>query len=245
MDLGTEFAMRVDAGGTGEVHVLDGEVSLRRGRGEEDRLLKHGEAIRYSESGELSRFKYDGESFVDATRLRELDRSSCAAGRKQWSAQSERWANDPAILLYYNFENQQDTDRRLRMRSPWHPRHPKERSSAAAGRKEDLEGKKALEFKRTSDRVRVDLQGQFQSLSLVMWLRIEGLDSVVQLPPSFRWIRPGESPHWQLTREGRLKFSVSGGGSYPSAPIFKPSDLGRWVQLATVYDHEARKVYHY
>ena len=244
VDLGTEFAMRVGDGGTGEVHVLDGKVSVRRIHGDEERLLKHGQAIHFTDSGELAGFAYDGSSFVGATRLGELDRSSRSAARKLWLEHSARWANDPAIALYYNFENQQGTDRRLRGAIANAPPSSDGAIIGCRWTEGRFEGKQALEFKRTSDRVRVNLEGEFHSISLVVWLRVEGLDkwySSLLLSDDFGTGKV----HWQLTQKGLLKFSVGGSGSFPSPQILKPSDLGRWVQLATVYDDEAKEIRHY
>ncbi len=57
IDLGTEFAVKVDAGGATEVHVLDGEVSYRelQQKPEQVHMMHAGEAIASSTDGRPSR----------------------------------------------------------------------------------------------------------------------------------------------------------------------------------------------
>jgi len=54
VDLGTEFAVKVDSGGATEVHVLDGKVSYRGLHATEElaRILRAGEGVSINESGQ-------------------------------------------------------------------------------------------------------------------------------------------------------------------------------------------------
>lgn len=243
VDLGTEFALRMDEHGAGEVHVLDGEVSLRRGTGRGERLLKEGEAVRFAGKGEPVETPVDRTSFVDLHRLRELNETSRVAAYARWRAHRDRWASDPSLAIYFDFERQSAPDRRLK-------------SAIGDGAAPDgaivgcrwtegrFEGKGALEFKRTSDRVRVTTTGEFAAMSLVAWLRMEGFDRWYSSLLMADGYEKGKV-HWQLTQEGRLKFSVGGERGYATGTILKPDDLGRWVHLATVYDPHAKQVRHF
>jgi len=136
-------------------------------------------------------------------------------------------------------------------------------------------GKTALEFKRTSDRVRVNIPGQFDQLSFATWVRIEGLNNwFSSLILSDDW-DPGEA-HWQLTMHGEIELAVcetiealhdgesspapnlerqespqdhtvwrAKGSDYRTSPILGPSYLGQWVHIATVYDKDHNFVAHY
>lgn len=250
VDLGTEFAMRVDEKGAGEVHVIQGEVSVRRPLAEEAKRLKHGEAVRFSGKGELADLAADGDSFVDVKGLRMLEDSGRAERYKEWLAHRGKWASDPALLLYYDFERGPGSDRRLASAIAGAPKSADGAIVGCRWTEGRFVGKGALEFKRTSDRVRVDLPGEFASLTLTAWLRVEGFEqwySSLLLADGYEF---GEV-HWQLAPNGKLKLSVSGGGDPNRHRVFysdwtlKPQDLGRWMHFATVYDHEARRVRHY
>lgn len=245
VDLGTEFAMRVEEAGAGEVHVLNGEVSIQRvAKPDPPRRLEKGGAVSFTSAGLLSDLPVAPESFVGSARLDELDRSNRAATYLRWLKHSQTWAKDPAMALYFDFENQQNSDRRLVSAIAQAPATAEGAIVGCRWIEGRFEGKGALEFKRTSDQVRVHLPGEFPSLSLVVWLRIEGFDqwySSLLLADAYD---AGEV-HWQITREGLLKLSANGWPGYASPPILKPQDLGRWVQLATVFDGQAQEVRHY
>ena len=56
--------------------------------------------------------------------------------------------------------------------------------------------------------------------------------------------------HWQLTGKGEIYLGVrlpqSGvGDGHGSPPVLGPDDLGRWIQLVTVYDKSTNMVSHY
>jgi Concanavalin A-like lectin/glucanases superfamily len=107
----------------------------------------------------------------------------------------------------------------------------------------------ALEFKRTSDRVRINVPGEFDRLSLAAWVRMEGLNfwlSALMLTDGWDL---GEV-HWQITADGELLLGVSlpdthDGDGHRSPPVLGPQDLGRWVHLATVYDKQTNLITHY
>jgi hypothetical protein len=109
--------------------------------------------------------------------------------------------------------------------------------------------KSALEFKRTSDRVRINVPGEFDRLSLTAWVRMEGLNfwlSALMLTDGWDL---GEV-HWQITANGELLLGVSlpdthDGDGHRSPPVLGPKDLGRWVHLATVYDKRTNLIVHY
>ena len=70
-----------------------------------------------------------------------------------------------------------------------------------------------LEFRSTSDRVRVRVDGEFASMSLFVSLRVGGFDRRY----SSLILADGYSRgkvHWQLTDTGSLRFSVGGSGAH-------------------------------
>jgi hypothetical protein len=116
----------------------------------------------------------------------------------------------------------------------------------AAGR---WPGKQGLEFKRVSDRVRLHVPGEFESLTLMAWVRVDAL------PNRFHSLFMTDSweeaaPHWHISDAGKLELGVQGPGRrngthYYSPRVFTPDRLGQWTHLAVVYDREAGQVTHY
>src|SRR5262249_45749371 len=133
----------------------------------------------------------------------------------------------------------------------------------ANGRKEPLDGtivgcawvdgrwpgKPALEFKRFIDRVRLHVPGEFDALTLVAWVRIDGLPNLNDsLFMADGW-EPG-APHWQLRDDGTLILGVQSrpkgrGAHYHAQQAITPARFGQWTQLTVVYDRAAGQVSHY
>ena len=56
--------------------------------------------------------------------------------------------------------------------------------------------------------------------------------------------------HWQITREGKVRFGIAGSGKEhhtdnDSPVLFTPERFGRWIHLAVVFDPTRREVRHY
>ena len=98
------------------------------------------------------------------------------------------------------------------------------------------------------------LPGEQRSLSFVCWARIDSLDRQYNSLFLTDGHEIGE-PHWQIMRDGRLFFSVKKrepqGKNRPdkhiyfSPPIWNPTLSGRWMQICTTYDVDAKIVTHY
>ena len=110
-------------------------------------------------------------------------------------------------------------------------------------------GRQALEFNRVSDRVRLDIPGEFESITLATWVRFDGLPNKNNsLLMADGW-EPGEF-HWQVGNDGTAILGVqsspkSRGAHYHGYAAVTPGRFGRWMHLAVVYDGEARVVRHF
>ncbi|MGL4513851.1 MAG: LamG-like jellyroll fold domain-containing protein [Lacipirellulaceae bacterium] len=254
VDLGTEFAVNV-ANGETEIHVLDGEVRVedaleppRTGPAPQSTVLTLGMGLRRSFDGALGPIQADPVSFVGSRRLMELSSSDSATRRDEWLRRSAATAQDPHTIFYYGFDGQDAWDRVLLDSS-----QPDDANldGAIVGCRW-VEGrwpwKRGLEFKRTNDRVRLNVAGEYKSVTYSCWVRIDGFD---------RWLsslvltdgHDAGEPHWQFTETGQLLLGVKAGDE-PSQEYLSPSalrltDLGRWVHLACVYDGPRGRVTHY
>ena len=104
----------------------------------------------------------------------------------------------------------------------------------------------------TSDRVRVNIPGEFDSCTLAAWIRLDALQERYQGLLLTDGFEVGH-PHWQIAPRGELRLGVRGPSlgskrataDYDAAGVFGPGQIGVWSFLAVVYDRQAGKVSHY
>jgi hypothetical protein len=256
IDLGTEFGLSV-SDGDADIQVFDGEVELRS-PAKSKQLLTAGQAIKRNRDGVFESAAATPNEFVDIASMKTRADGQRVARFESWKQHSDEIRNDPRLIAYYAFDDQGLWGRKLQ--SSIAPEN-RELDGAIVGARR-VEGrwpsKSGLEFKRPCDRVRVQIPGEFGSLTFACWVRIDSLD---------RWYNSlfltdnynqGE-PHWQILDTGQLFFSVRHkpddvSGTRAKAPthhtvlspeFWKPSMSGRWLHLATTYDAEAGKTTHY
>lgn len=250
VDLGTEFGLSVSAAGT-DVQVFDGEVELHTGENDR-RLLTAGQAVRH-DGASYQDVAIDADDYLNIESL--ASRASDAVSRRyqRWRDWSETLRRDPRLVVYYAFD--QDDNWQRRLQSSREPRD-RELDGAIVGARPVTgrwPGKSALEFRRPGDRVRVNVPGEWDSLTMSCWVRIDSLDrwfNSLFLTDSYN---RGE-PHWQILDTGQLYFSVrpkelgtQGPADYKalSPPFWNASLSGRWIHLATVYDMDQATITHY
>lgn len=243
VDLGTEFALRVDDSGRSELLVVDGEVRIDDKAGTALDHVLSGEGIR-SEGGRRAPLQGDGSDYVGREILMGIALADSETRYRSWKAMKSRLELDPDALILFDFENQQDWDRQLENRVPGGPGGAIVGAQWGEGR---WARKRALEFQRITDRVRLKIPGEFTALSLATWVRVDGLDrwlSSLMLTDGFD---RGEV-HWQLSDQGELILGISSEKKEPnttSPPVIGPKDLGRWIHLAVTVDRESGEVTHY
>ena len=249
VDLGTEFGIEVNEG-QADVHVFDGEVELHQPNGEQ-RLVVAGNAVTHAASGVLETSKLTPDKFLGLEGLDDRVRNQKQSRYERWLEHSMELRKDPRVITYYSMEQDRYWKRKLA-------------SSVIPGNR-DLDGaivgakrvvgrwpqKSGIEFKRPGDRVRVNIPGQFGSLTFACWVKIDSLDrwyNSLFLTDSYQ---RGE-PHWQILDTGQLFFSVRlgegrGKGHHKvlSPPFWNASMSGCWLHLATTYDVETKTTTHF
>lgn len=256
VDLGTEFGLSVSDQGA-NIQVFDGEVELHP-QGGLPRRLTAGNALLRDADGSFSKTDVTPGGFLDLASLEVR-----AAGQRnnrylQWKQWSDQVRRDDRVIAYYAFDQTGDWLRRL--------------SSSVEPPNRELDGaivgahhvpgrwsaKGGLEFKRPGDRVRVQIPGEFSSLTFACWVRIDSLDRWYNSLFLTDHYNQGE-PHWQILDTGQLFFSVrykADNAEGPAArkrthhevvspPFWKPSLSGRWLHLATTYDANIGRTTHY
>lgn len=276
VDLGTEFGVTVSQGQS-TVQVFDGEVSLRATAPERSdefelsRVLKHdvnekrlyaGQGIRRDASGQVESTSTSPESFVDIQTLHERASTQQQARYDRWDRWSNSIRDDSRLVAYYPFSKSEASARRLKNQASHSGVKDSQTGSESLGA--ELDGaivgaarvsgrwpqKDSLEFKRPGDRVRVEIPGEFSSLTLAAWVRIDSLDRRFNSLFLTDHYDHGE-PHWQILENGQLYFSIrptlgnSRDGKILSPVFWTPSMSGKWIHLATTYDAQSGQVVHY
>ncbi len=256
VDLGTEFGLSVSPEGT-NVQVFDGEVELHQ-LDVETRLLSAGKALIRSAEGDYSETEVTPDSFLDIATLESRVAGQREKRYERWQRWSEELRRDERLIAYYTFD--QDGDWLRRLISSLEPINS-ELDGAIVGAHR-FPGrwalKDSLEFKRPGDRVRVQIPGEFNSLTFACWVKIDSLDRWYNSLFLTDHYNQGE-PHWQILDTGQLFFSVRHKAddvrgpavkekthqAVLSPPFWKPSLSGRWLHLATTYDADVGRTTHY
>lgn len=247
VDLGTEFSMEISPAHT-DLHVLDGEVEWHPASADM-RNLKQGEALRWSAEGEPTGLTLEPTSIADieSSLIRKRGQR-----RGRWLASVQERKRDPRLLAFFPMSQSGLVRRTLSDESGNARDATIVQAQQVADRWGDPDA--ALDFSPTGSRARLILPGVQRSLSFVCWARIDSLDRQYNSLFLTDGHEIGE-PHWQIMRDGRLFFSVKKRDwlgpqkldkhIFFSPPIWDPSRSGRWMQIATTYDVDARLVTHY
>jgi ferric-dicitrate binding protein FerR (iron transport regulator) len=249
VDRGTEFGLRVEKDDKAEVHVFQGKVDMYGPNDAEQAPphteLRTGQGVRLDGPTAARSIDTDPTAFPTAEAVSRQSREALRKRREEWTATLAQLRQDPSLLVQYTFE----PDAILRNQA-----HGDERPHDGAivgctwgpGR---WPGKQGLEFKRVSDRVRLHVPGEFQSLTLAAWVRADRLPNINNaLLLSDGW-EPG-GVHWQIGEGGKLVLGIQGkpkgkGANYHAYDVFTPDRFGQWTHLAVVYDRDAGQVTHY
>jgi len=245
VDRGTEFGLRLDRSGDAEVHVFQGRVEIHSQGARSD--LSVGRALHIDPAGKLRPIEAaDPEAFVTLSDLTLRSAVEAKSRYARWSGASDRLRQDPRVAVYYSFEDAPDWSRELRSQRA--ERSPLDGAIIGCRWSEGRwQGKKALEFKCPGDRVRFQDAGEYESLTLMTWVRVDALDR----PFSGLMLTDGwtsGSVHWQITQHGTLRLGIHGdkqSNDYDTPVLFTAGQFGRWIHLCTVYNRDAREVVHY
>jgi hypothetical protein len=249
VDLGTTFGLYV-RDKREEVHVFKGKVTFQVASAK-PRDLNQGEAMAVAGDGKPQMISSNQVMFMSAA---ELERKSDALQGRQlqaWREASARSNADPSLMLRFDFEHGSISDRSLRNLAAHGVVGGDATIVGCANAEGRWPGKDALEFRNLSDRVRVSVPGEHRALTLVTWVRVDRLECLFNSLFMADAFEPG-AVHWQIRSNGSLHLGVSGPTNehaadynYDSPKIFTADKLGRWTQLAMVYDGAKRQMTQY
>jgi ferric-dicitrate binding protein FerR (iron transport regulator) len=245
VDRGTAFGLEVRETAA-EVHVFKGKVELHE-KDTKAEDLNEGEATAV-EGGKRRRVAANAAAFVSAA---ELDQRLAAAERKWcdgWQTSAAKINADPSLIARFDFET--DAGGRSLRNVAKSERGVRDGSIVGCGWVDGRwPGKHALEFRGVGDRVRVNLPGEFRSLTFAAWVRVNGVDrrfNSLLLTDGFEV----GAVHWQIQSNGRIRLGVRGVGQgthrdYDSPPVFTPERFGQWMHIAVTYDAAGKRATHY
>lgn len=243
-DLGTSFGLAMTDADSAEVVVFDGEVRAV-GRDGDPLSLFGGDSARLTQGQASPQARTNTGDFPNIAKViagaGDRDESRYLA----WKAASLARRDDPRLVAYYDFESLTDVSRRLENR-------------ATKGLRSELDGgivgarvaqgrwsqKTALDFRLEGDRVRFQIPGEFATLTLYAWVRIDALDRHLNSLFLTDYFDPNEI-HWQVSRKGTLHFATSPMGAeeidthnrrFYSEPFWEPGMSGKWTLLAVTAD---------
>lgn len=250
VDIGTEFGCDVSISGSGELHVFDGNVDLQSGpvRKSSVRLIEN-QAMRV-EGDVTTSLPARPLAFLSETEMacRQLRESGDFLGA--WRMAGRQLDEHPSTLLHYDFEEISGTEIPNRSkRAPLGSNAKAVEGSPTTGR---WPGKGARAFQAPADRLEFSLPGQFESLSLLAWVRIDRLHEEKNSLVMGHSSQLGEV-HWYLYGNGALGVGVlskpedvpRNWRNFHSAPVMDESALGSWEFVATVLDGATGTATHY
>lgn len=250
VDYGTEFGCNLPLVGAPEVHVFNGLVGLQAAQAEE-RKLRQNQAVAVTNQ-DLWDIPARRDQFLSDEELARRERDSVRGRLIAWRAGSKLLSEHPATLLHLDFEAEHGWSRNLPNRA-WRAVPLSPASMVGCHLSEGRwPGKGAVEFTRPEDRIVMTLPGGYESMTLLAWVRVDGLPDRPQSLVMGDGLATGDV-QWSITPDGELCFGVhigkagdpSGWRWHRTAPIFTSDKFGAWVSVAAVYDNATDTVTHY
>ena len=217
-----------------EVHAFKGTATVM------GYALAEGLAARIDRAGNVRLIEAQQESFNSPFDLQTKAAAADARRHDQWRKACNRLGNDPSLIVHFDFENVAASGWQLRNLG----KSQLDIADATIVGCQWTEGrwpeKRALEFQGVSDRVRLNVPGEFQALTLSAWVCVKGLDRKINSLFMSDGFEPG-TVHWVIRRDGVLGLTIISArpGDYQivtSPPVISLDEFGTWIHLAVVLD---------
>ena len=250
VDLGTEFGLRVSPDKSSELHVFSGEVEVfEPGKNKNSQPLKTqktGDAISLLANNQTKDIELKEDGFWNAKKLIEITDELHAKRFYEWKEYSKHISKKDGLIAYFPFYQTSPWIRKLENIVPT----AKANSHGAIVGSQWIPGrwqeKSALLFKNSSDRVRFNIEGEFENLSLSAWVKVESLKNLHNGLFMTDHFKPG-NPHWQIEQDGRIHFGIKnsdkiGQFGLKSKKVITPKLYGKWIHLAATFNGKNSQV---
>ena len=234
VDLGTEFGLRVAPGnGASDLYVFDGQVNVA------DRAS--GKLLSEVLEGQSSRY-VDGVTGGDAPEIKASEFPTPGAiGFARWQEHQQRMRRDRRLRAYFPFQRTADENVLANAASDGTSTDGASTDGAvadgrivgarwASGR---WPGKDALLFDRDSDCVQLEIPGEYQELTIAVWMKLDRLDFGLNAILNSDGAEVGDV-HFQMTRQGLPRGGIITLGKTSEKVMGRAVLLGRWVHVAMV-----------
>lgn len=250
VDYGTEFGCSLLPSVAPQVHVFNGLVGVQGGQSAE-RKLRQNQAVEV-EPDKLTDIPARRDQFLSDEELARRERASVQGRLVAWHHASQALSEHPATLVHLDFEGDRGWSRSVTNRA-WRavPGSPASMVGCqfVDGR---WPGKGAVEFTRPEDRLRLNLPGGYESMTLLAWVRVDSMPERPQSLIMADGMGTGDV-QWYISRWGEVGFGVhigktgdpTGWRYHHSEPVFTPETMGSWVCIASVYENSTDTVTHY
>ena len=247
-DLGTVFGLDVKEGAT-ELHVFKGSVEFVPASGATKQSLQEGSGAVAEGSRPPRLITANAAAFASMFDLQAKSVAAESSRYDQWLAASRRLNQDPSLLVHFDFEHAAPSDWRLHNASGESAAVPDGTIVGCQWVEGRWPAKPALEFRGVSDRVRLSVPGEFASLTMAAWVRVQGLDRQFNSLFMCDGFDAG-TLHWLIRNDGVLGLTVIGPrpGDYQivaSPSVLELGQFGLWLHVAVVLDGNAKRVSHY
>lgn len=247
-DRGTAFGLEVRSNAT-ELHVFKGSVDFQTSSGAARQTLREGSGAVVEGSRAPRLITAYPAAFASLSDLRAKSVAAESSRHDRWRAASLRLNEDPSLLVHFDFEPAGPSDWRLPNASTASTAVPDGTIVGCQWVDGRWPAKRALEFRGVSDRVRLNVPGEFESVTLAAWVRVQGLDRQFNSLFMSDGFDAG-TLHWLIRDDGVLGLTVIGSRTdhyqiVASPPVLSLDQFGLWLHLAVVVDGNAKRVSHY
>jgi hypothetical protein len=253
VDLGTSFGLNVGGAESQEVHVFEGLVELsKRGQNAPAQRIVAGRAVRVAPALDWEDIPANPHLFPQGDELARKQAEQSRTRFESWKSQAAQMARDPATVVFYGFEEKGAWNAPLKNAVRNAPAETNGAVVGAAWCTGRWLGKSALEFKSQGDRLRFDVPGRFEALTLMAWVRVDSLPNAFHsllMPSRYQT----GSLHWNMEKNGQLRLWMFCDPAKGAPKNFDPVssnamsnvDYGVWQHLATTHDSRTGTVIHY
>ncbi|MCC7375463.1 MAG: FecR domain-containing protein [Verrucomicrobiales bacterium] len=246
-DRGTAFGLKVTGARTA-LHVFEGHVESRAREETKPRDLARGSGLLMEGDGSTKLIAANPAEFAALFELQARSVAAEALRYDKWRAAIRQRQRDPSLWVHLDFEHGGTPAWRLPNAGSKRQTVPDATIVGCEWQEGRWSTKPALEFRGMSDRLRLTVPGDLNSVTLAAWVRVQGLDRQINSIFMSDGFAPG-TLHWVVRNDGVLGLTVIGdrGGHQiiTSPPVLTIDQFGIWTHLAVTLDASARQVVHY
>lgn len=213
------------------------------------RALNEGEAARF-DAGAFVPIPAARSNFLAEDELARRDEVSGLRRFAAWREASRALGAESTTVVHYTFGEVDSGDRRITNHSGSAVPRSHGVVIGSAWTEGRWAGKRALEFRSESDRVRLIVPQPQSAVTFLAWVRVESLPRWQNVLLAADSEQTG-ALHWHITQRGELRIEIARdlGRAKPdweavnSAPFVTPERLGQWLLLVSTFDGQTVRHY--